>query len=581
MANEFKVRKGLVINGSGSALLEAQGSVGQLSTITDSLSGSLFSINDISGIPVLEAFSDATVKIGAFGVEAIKVSGSFATITGSLLGTASFALSASNALSSSYALSSSFAINATTASYAVTASQALTASFLAGFIPTFPFTGSAIITGSTQILGLLTVTGSVDLSYFAAGGAVVWAAGGAMSVARYCLSGVGTTTAALAFGGNSAPVPNLSCTEKYNGSSWSAGNAMNGGRSSLAGAGIQNSALAFGGSNPTATEAYNGTSWAGGGNLITGRRCLAGAGASSTSALAFSGETPTKVDCTEAYNGSSWAARGAIILARVNLAGAGTQNAALAFGGCTAGFVTVACTEAYNGTSWSSGGAMSVARYRLAGGGTQNSALAFGGGSFGVTCTEAYNGTSWSVRSAMIVGRNFLGGGGASSVAAIAFGGNFPMVSCTEIFSDQLRSTFNYSNTTGQISATGSLFGTASFALNVIPITSKTIVIGNNNYIQPYDTGSFVSWRVPYPITASSITAFSTSSLGPTSGSQVNVNKNNSLLLAVPLAVTTSTWVSSSTLQNQNFNIGDVLGFNFLTLTGSLTQIVIQVDFIK
>jgi hypothetical protein len=107
------------------------------------------------------------------------------------------------------------------------------------------------------------------------------------------------------------------------------------------------------------------------------------------------------------------------------------------------------------------------------------------------------------------------------------------------------------------------------------------MVIGNNNYIQPYDTGSFVSWRIPFPITASSITAYSTSSLGPTSGSQVNANKNGSLLLAVPLAVTTSTWVSSSALQNQNFNTGDVLGFNFLTLTGSLTQIVIQVDFIK
>ena len=109
MANEFKVRKGLVINGSGSALLEAQGSAGQLSTITDSLSGSLFSINDISGIPVLEAFSDATVKIGAFGVEAIKVSGSFATTTGSLQGTASYAR---NALSSSYSLSSSFSATA-------------------------------------------------------------------------------------------------------------------------------------------------------------------------------------------------------------------------------------------------------------------------------------------------------------------------------------------------------------------------------------------------------------------------------------------------------------------------------------
>ena len=109
MANEFKVRKGLVINGSGSALLEAQGSAGQLSTITDTLSGSLFSVNDISGIPVLEAFSDGRVRIGEFGREAIKISGSFATTTGSLRGTASYA---TNALSASYSLSSSFSATA-------------------------------------------------------------------------------------------------------------------------------------------------------------------------------------------------------------------------------------------------------------------------------------------------------------------------------------------------------------------------------------------------------------------------------------------------------------------------------------
>jgi hypothetical protein len=125
MANEFKVRKGLVINGSGSALLDVQGSVGQLNTITDSLSGSLFSINDISGIPVLEAFSDGRVRIGEFGREAIKISGSFATTTGSLRGTASYAI---NALSASYSLSSSFSL---TASYFTNQSSGnATASFI-------------------------------------------------------------------------------------------------------------------------------------------------------------------------------------------------------------------------------------------------------------------------------------------------------------------------------------------------------------------------------------------------------------------------------------------------------------------
>ena len=77
MANEFKVRKGLIVYGSGSSpVLDVQGSQGQLFSITDSLSGSLWSVNDISGIPVMEAFSDNTIKIGTFGNEAIIVSGS-------------------------------------------------------------------------------------------------------------------------------------------------------------------------------------------------------------------------------------------------------------------------------------------------------------------------------------------------------------------------------------------------------------------------------------------------------------------------------------------------------------------------
>jgi len=111
MANEFKVKKGLIVQGSGSTILDIQGSQGQLFSVTDSLSGSLFSVNDISGIPIMEVFSDDRVLLGTFNAEAIKVSGSFATITGSLFGTASFAVSSSRAVSSSNALTASFVPN--------------------------------------------------------------------------------------------------------------------------------------------------------------------------------------------------------------------------------------------------------------------------------------------------------------------------------------------------------------------------------------------------------------------------------------------------------------------------------------
>lgn len=58
----------LTVIGSGSAspIFTVQGSQGELFTVTDSLSGSLFSVGDISGLPVLEVFSDSTTLIGNY-----------------------------------------------------------------------------------------------------------------------------------------------------------------------------------------------------------------------------------------------------------------------------------------------------------------------------------------------------------------------------------------------------------------------------------------------------------------------------------------------------------------------------------
>jgi hypothetical protein len=65
MAKEFKIKKGLLVEGSGSTgdenLVDVQGNSGQLFSVTDSLVGSLFSVNDISGIPLLDVDSSGTV----------------------------------------------------------------------------------------------------------------------------------------------------------------------------------------------------------------------------------------------------------------------------------------------------------------------------------------------------------------------------------------------------------------------------------------------------------------------------------------------------------------------------------------
>ena len=75
VGNGAHVTGSLNVYKSGSTVFNIEGSQGQLFSVTDELSGSLFSVNDISGIPIFEVFSDDTVKIGTFGSEAVVVEG--------------------------------------------------------------------------------------------------------------------------------------------------------------------------------------------------------------------------------------------------------------------------------------------------------------------------------------------------------------------------------------------------------------------------------------------------------------------------------------------------------------------------
>jgi hypothetical protein len=131
----------LQIQGSGSNVFSVDGTSGRLFSVDDSLSGSLFSVNTAAGLPVVEAFSDNTVRIGQFGRKALFVSQSRIGIgketplnaildisgsaivtgsitstlgfTGSLFGTATTASYVQNAVSASYAATSSYSDNFT------------------------------------------------------------------------------------------------------------------------------------------------------------------------------------------------------------------------------------------------------------------------------------------------------------------------------------------------------------------------------------------------------------------------------------------------------------------------------------
>ncbi len=86
-------------------------------------------------------------------------------ITGSLSGSALTATSASFAATASFALNVNPAATASYAVNALSASFALTASYLSGYVSPFPYTGSAIISGSLEVTGSVSATAGFSGSF--------------------------------------------------------------------------------------------------------------------------------------------------------------------------------------------------------------------------------------------------------------------------------------------------------------------------------------------------------------------------------------------------------------------------------
>jgi len=270
-----------------------------------------------------------------------------------------------------------------------------------------------------------------------------WASGGALGTARTNLTGCGTQTAGLGFGGETGPGTARDETEEYNGSSWSEQSDLNTARFNLAGCGTQTAGLAFGGSSPSAkvnnSEEYNGSSWtASPGNLNTTRDQMGGAGIQ-TAGLAFGGQLPPNAmsNATEEYNGSTWTSVNNMGTGRRLMGSGGIQTSAFGAGGYVDGSGNQTATEEYDGTNWTAGGALILARHALAGAGASNTAgLVFGGNSI-TGATEGYDGTNWSTRPSMATARFRLGGLGIQT-SALAFGGSSPsIVATTEEFTGE------------------------------------------------------------------------------------------------------------------------------------------------
>jgi hypothetical protein len=183
-----------------------------------------------------------------------------------------------------------------------------------------------------------------------------WTSVSNMNTARGRLAAANNSpqTAGLIFAGNSGSLS--AATESWNGTSWTSVNSMNTARNWPGGLGTQTAALAFGGNNyagggltPTvysATESWNGTSWTTVNSLNVTRYFSGGTGIQ-TAGLAFggSGNGPSSgpfpnQNTTELWDGTNWSSAPPMTTARAGMGSVGTQNAALGASGYTTTAVT-------------------------------------------------------------------------------------------------------------------------------------------------------------------------------------------------------------------------------------------------
>jgi len=262
-----------------------------------------------------------------------------------------------------------------------------------------------------------------------------WAAGNTMPYAAGNAGSFGIQTAAVSASGQDNPAPtspaNTTTTANYDGTNWTVSGVYPIGVFGLTGTGTQTAGLAFGGgSNPpttfiTTTNEYDGSSWTGGGAYPAARKQACGFG-TQTAALGAAGDSfpasPRYSAAAFEYNGASWTPTGSLGTARYDGMGAGTQTAAAITGGAVDGSAVM---EEYNGASWTAG--PNALAPTSAGGSSQNGTsddwMTFGGQPPGLA--QGYDGTAWSTRPNMGTWRNQTAGAGTGP-AAIAMGGRLP-----------------------------------------------------------------------------------------------------------------------------------------------------------
>ena len=253
-----------------------------------------------------------------------------------------------------------------------------------------------------------------------------WSSGGDLNTARYALGGAGLTPQAnIVFGGEGQGTGNQAITESYNGTSWTELNDMPAGRSFNAGVGTSTAAVSFGGVAPGAVDSvyeWNGSTWSSNPNAYPAAYYSMAAAGTATAAI-ISGGNPAQT-VVNTFDGTSFTSSTAMNTGRRGHGSVGTTTANLV----TCGEAPrTANTELWNGSSWTEVNDYPAATQDLSVWGTSTSALGAAGYDTANSANSAsWDGTSWTETADIANARNGCqtGGIGSDNTEGLIAGGD-------------------------------------------------------------------------------------------------------------------------------------------------------------
>jgi len=253
------------------------------------------------------------------------------------------------------------------------------------------------------------------------------------------VGGVGSSTAGLFFGGESAPGPVITTSTTYDGSSWTAANAKGTASQLSMNFGTQTSAVAAGGEPVpgvgSQVEEWGGTSWSTAPNTISvARRNGGGSGSGEPSGVIFGGgEHPSYSTSTEGYDGTTWTGGGALPNGKAGVSAGDSATAALFFGDAQNPSPPYQSnvSQEYNGSSWTATPSLLIERGNgpsgASTGANSGGGAYYAGGTYPslIASMESYDGSAWYTSPSLGTAVWNQGGNG-STAGALSVAGSRP-----------------------------------------------------------------------------------------------------------------------------------------------------------